>query len=191
MKGKGKGPKSRKASERAERPQPSRHKPERGKTDRPAGKMSEPQVCSSCKAIYHEGRWVWPKVANPSGQPTLCPACQRIRDELPGGEVRISGEFARAHKDEILARVRHVEEREKAEHPLQRLMAIRESEALVALTRDRLTRRDASAGVEGGKRLPRLRLAVVTHLMAIWRAFVASFFGISIFKTPSVKLALS
>jgi hypothetical protein len=134
MKGKGKGPKSRKASERAERPQPSRHKPERGKTDRPAGKMSEPQVCSSCKAIYHEGRWVWPKVANPSGQPTLCPACQRIRDELPGGEVRISGEFARAHKDEILARVRHVEEREKAEHPLQRLMAIRESEGETLVT---------------------------------------------------------
>ncbi|HTO07340.1 MAG TPA: BCAM0308 family protein [Myxococcota bacterium] len=136
MKGKGKGPKSRKASERAERPQPSRHEPERGKTDRPAGKLAEPQVCSTCKAIYHEGRWVWPKVANPTGRPTLCPACQRIRDELPGGEVRISGDFAREHKDEILARVRHVEEREKAEHPLQRLMAIREvaHETLITTT---------------------------------------------------------
>lgn len=134
MKGKGKGPKSRKASERAERPQPSRHKPERGKTDRPAGKLAEPKVCSSCHAIYREGRWQWPEVPNPAGEPTLCPACERIRDELPGGEIHISGEFAREHKEEILARVRHVEAREKAEHPLQRLMAIREAAGETVIT---------------------------------------------------------
>jgi NMD protein affecting ribosome stability and mRNA decay len=131
---KSKGPKGRKASERAERPQPARLKPQRGKTDRPAGKLAEPKVCTGCNAIYHEGRWVWPEVANPTGQPTLCPACQRIRDELPGGEVRIAGEFAREHRAEILARVRHVEEREKAEHPLQRLMAVREAPDEVVIT---------------------------------------------------------
>jgi hypothetical protein len=136
LKGQGKGPKGKKAGERAQRPQPSRHKPERGKTDRPGAKAPEPEVCSSCKAIYREGRWVWPDVAHPTGRATLCPACQRIRDELPGGEIRISGEFAREHKDEILARIHHVEAREKAEHPLQRLMAIREAagETLVTTT---------------------------------------------------------
>jgi hypothetical protein len=128
VKTKGKGPKQgKRASERAARPQPARHQPERGKTDRPAGKLAEPKVCSSCKAIYREGRWAWPDVGNPTGQPTLCPACERIRDGLPGGEIHISGAFAREHKQEILARIHHVEEREKAEHPLQRLMAIRDA----------------------------------------------------------------
>ena len=95
----------------------------------PAGsqaKLAEPVVCSTCKAIYRDGRWVWPQVPNPTGRHTLCPACERIRDHRAGGEIRISGEFARKHRDEVLARARHVEEREKSEHVLQRIIEVRE-----------------------------------------------------------------
>ena len=39
----------------------------------------------------------------------------------------ISGEFVQHHRDEIMARARHVEEAERAQHPLHRIMAIEES----------------------------------------------------------------
>jgi hypothetical protein len=64
----------------------------------------------------------------------LCPACERIRDRRPAGEVRIAGEFAVAHRDEILARARHLEEREKREHPLQRIMAVTDEGAELVVT---------------------------------------------------------
>ncbi|MFI5315312.1 MAG: BCAM0308 family protein [Myxococcota bacterium] len=136
-----KQPKEKKAGKRGGRPQATRDEHQgdtyRKKNKHVEVKLSEPTTCSRCKAVYREGRWTWSSVPNPSGSPTLCPACERIRDGYPAGEVHISGEFARAHRDEILARVRHVEEREKAEHPLQRLMEIREQgDALVVTTTD-------------------------------------------------------
>ena len=36
----------------------------------------------------------------------------------------IKGEFIKQHRDEIIALLRSKEDREKAEHPLQRIMAI-------------------------------------------------------------------
>ena len=53
-----------------------------------------------------------------------CPACQRIQDEFPAGYVMIKGEFLKEHRDEIIALVKAKEDREKADHPLQRIMAI-------------------------------------------------------------------
>ena len=55
-----------------------------------------------------------------------CPACQRIRDAFPAGYVTIKGEFIKDHRDEIVALINAKEQREKAEHPLQRIMAIEE-----------------------------------------------------------------
>jgi hypothetical protein len=135
---KSKQPKKEKAGTRGGRPQATRNEPQ-GDTYRHEGKAGgakrpEPTVCASCKAIYRDGHWVWPEVPDPTGMPTLCPACERIRDKMPAGEVRISGEFARANRDEILARVRHVEEREKAQRPLQRLMEVRDEGDLVVVT---------------------------------------------------------
>jgi hypothetical protein len=43
---------------------------------------------------------------------------------LPAGVVSLRGGFARAHKDEIVGLVRNEEAAEKAEHPLNRIMAI-------------------------------------------------------------------
>jgi hypothetical protein len=43
---------------------------------------------------------------------------------FPGGYVTIKGEFIKEHRDEIIAVINSKEDREKAEHPLQRIMAI-------------------------------------------------------------------
>jgi hypothetical protein len=139
---KSKQPKKEKAGTHGGRPQPARSEAQgdtyRSKRKGVEAKLADATVCSGCGAVYGDGRWHWGEVGNPVGEHRwLCPACERIRDHYPAGEVRISGEFARAHRDEILARIRHVEEREKAEHPLQRLMdVLDEGESLVATTTD-------------------------------------------------------
>jgi NMD protein affecting ribosome stability and mRNA decay len=88
------------------------------------GKLPDPTVCSGCGAIYRDGRWSFAAAAPADAHRTRCPACRRIEDDYPAGIVRISGAFAAAHADEIRHLAHHVEEREKQEHALKRIMSI-------------------------------------------------------------------
>ena len=96
-------------------------------------KLPDPTVCPGCGGVYHEGRWTW------MGQPArahvaLCPACRRIRDGYPAGYLTMRGPFLQAHKQEILNVARNQEARARAEHPLQRIMAIEEQADGVLIT---------------------------------------------------------
>jgi len=86
-------------------------------------KLPEPTVCSTCGAVYRDGRWV-SGAAPVDAHQTRCPACRRIEDDYPAGIVSISGDFAAAHADEIQQLARHVEARERQEHALKRIMSI-------------------------------------------------------------------
>jgi len=98
-----------------------------------SGKYKEPTVCADCKAIFHEGRWQW--AAAPQGaHEERCPACRRTRAKLPAGFLTLAGEFFNAHRDEVLALVRHVATRERDEHPLHRVMLIEEAPKSVVVT---------------------------------------------------------
>ena len=90
-----------------------------------AGKYAEPTRCSSCGAVFHHGRWQWASTL-PGSHVVLCPACQRIRDKLPAGVVTLEGLFVAAHRTELVQLVRNVAEREREEHPLNRIMQIDE-----------------------------------------------------------------
>ncbi len=99
-------------------------------------KHREPSVCSQCDAVYRQGRWQWMD-KNPQGaSDDLCPACQRIRDDYPAGELTLSGGFFRTHREEILRLVRNEAATETAEHALNRIMGIEERprEAVVTTT---------------------------------------------------------
>jgi NMD protein affecting ribosome stability and mRNA decay len=92
-------------------------------------KWSEPTVCSTCGAVYHHGRWTWAE--QPGGaKEELCPACHRIQDKVPAGFLSVVGDFFAGHKQEILRLIHNLEEREKAQHPLKRIMEIEEQEGL-------------------------------------------------------------
>jgi hypothetical protein len=91
------------------------------------GKLPDPTGCPECGASYHEGRWTW-RPAPVDAHQAQCPACQRTRDDYPAGLVTLEGEFLRQHREEIEALVRNLEEREKAAHPLKRIMRIREGD---------------------------------------------------------------
>lgn len=96
-------------------------------------KLPEPTVCPECGAVFHRGRWTWAS-RPPDAQKTLCPACHRVHDRYPAGYVTLSGEFLRDHSQELLGLVRHVEAREKAEHPLKRIMDIAQENGSTVIT---------------------------------------------------------
>jgi hypothetical protein len=93
-------------------------------------KLPDPSACPTCHAIYRAGRWAWG--APPAdAKPVACPACRRIADDYPAGIVRLSGPYFEAHREELLHIARNVEERERAEHPLKRIMSIRPDEGVL------------------------------------------------------------
>jgi NMD protein affecting ribosome stability and mRNA decay len=96
-------------------------------------KLAEPARCRDCGAVYRDGRWSWASPGGPMKE-LLCPACQRLRDDFPAGFVSVSGEFFAQHRDEILALVRHCEETEKRDHPLERIMKVTDDAGGVLVT---------------------------------------------------------
>jgi NMD protein affecting ribosome stability and mRNA decay len=96
-------------------------------------KLPEPTACPECGALFHEGRWQWGEVP-PGAHRETCPACNRIRDKCPAGFLSLSGDFFAAHRDEILRLVHNIEQREKNEHALKRLMAVEEQDGGVLMT---------------------------------------------------------
>lgn len=94
------------------------------------GKPHEPSVCRECGAVFHDGHWSW--VSCPANaHELLCPACHRIQDNAPAGYLRLQGAFFSAHRTEVMVLLRNVEKREKAEHPMQRIMGITEANGTV------------------------------------------------------------
>lgn len=107
------------------------HQPRRDRMDeervsdpyRARGKWPEPTACPNCGAIFHSGRWQWGTAA-PDAEQHLCPACQRVRDRVPAGQLTLSGVFFKTHRDEIMHLVRNAETKARAEHPLERIMDV-------------------------------------------------------------------
>lgn len=96
-------------------------------------KLPEPTCCPQCGAAYHRGRWDW-KTGAVDAHETLCPACRRIRDRCPAGYLTLSGAFLREHRQEILGLAHNVETREKAQHPLKRIMGANDRNGDILIT---------------------------------------------------------
>ncbi len=105
------------------------------------GKLHEPTVCPTCRAVFVQGRWQW--LPEPAGAiKRTCPACMRIQDHYPAGFVSLSGSFFLEHREEIMALVRAVEKREREQDPLKRIIAEEKhaEESLVTTTDIQLAR---------------------------------------------------
>ena len=113
---------------------------------RPGTKPRGTVRCPGCGAVFRRGRWIW--AAAPAGaQKHRCPACLRIAEGSPAGYIAMTGAFFAAHRNEVLGRVRHCEQKEKSTHPLERIMAISPANGgvLVTTTSVHLARRIAHA----------------------------------------------
>ncbi|HVN35735.1 MAG TPA: BCAM0308 family protein [Casimicrobiaceae bacterium] len=87
------------------------------------GKLAEPTVCETCRAVYKHGRWRWGD-APPESHLAICPACQRIRDDAPAGNVVVEGDFVRSHASELINTIRNAADHERLEHPLHRIVRL-------------------------------------------------------------------
>jgi NMD protein affecting ribosome stability and mRNA decay len=100
-------------------------------------KLREATRCPQCGVRYKNGRWAWPKMQTFALKSQHCPACRRINDRYPAGELVLSGEFPDAYRAEVLSRARNVEASERSEHPLHRIMSIeKRGEGTVITTTD-------------------------------------------------------
>lgn len=96
-------------------------------------KSSDARVCKQCGVTAYGGKWSWKGPPLADVHECLCPACQRIRDDYPAGRIELHGVSA-GERTEIENLIRNVEAAEKAEHPLERLMAIRDEGQMVLVT---------------------------------------------------------
>lgn len=101
--------------------------------------LVDPVVCPGCGATYIEGRWTW-RHGPIDAKRLLCPACERTRDDYAAGFVSLRGAFALEHAEELIRTVRNVERREKAEHPIKRIIRAEErtDEVLISTTEPHL-----------------------------------------------------
>jgi NMD protein affecting ribosome stability and mRNA decay len=100
-------------------------------------KLREATRCPQCGVRYKNGRWAWHKRQTFALKSQHCPACRRVNDRYPAGEIVLSGEFADSHRAEVLSRARNVEASERSEHPLHRIMSIeKRGEGTVITTTD-------------------------------------------------------
>ena len=85
-------------------------------------KPPEPTLCRICGAVFTGGRWQWLDALPDAADETRCPACQRIHDRLPAGFLTLNGDFFEAHREEIMRLVHNHVERQRLQHPLQRII---------------------------------------------------------------------
>ena len=88
-------------------------------------KLHDPTVCTKCGVVFLKGRWVWEEAPGDANK-SVCPACQRIADRFPVGFIEMRGKFLDEHRAEIINLVQNVEQKEKTNHPLERIMDIEE-----------------------------------------------------------------
>lgn len=88
-------------------------------------KLPEPTLCPECGAFFQRGRWNWGEPPADASE-HLCPACRRTEDHVPAGLLTLSGDFFQEHRAEIMDLAHNVEHKEKAEHPLDRIMGVEE-----------------------------------------------------------------
>lgn len=87
--------------------------------------------CTDCGATYYRRRWtltppeeVRMRVESLAGLSfALCPACHKIRDHYPSGELRMIG-VAAGEKEEFLRLLKNEEKRAREKNPLERIMAV-------------------------------------------------------------------
>lgn len=107
----------------------------------------ETAVCTECHALYERRHWFCDEEAyfhasmQADTHKVLCPACHKIRDGYVGGRVTLhASAFLSAHKDEILRIIQNEEARVKRDNPLERIIAITESDEgmIVTTTNEKL-----------------------------------------------------
>jgi hypothetical protein len=105
------------------------HDPYRG-----SAKLKGPTRCTDCGATYVNGHWRWQGTMPPARLAASCPACRRIADRYPAGEITVGGSFVAAHAAEIERLIRNTADNESREHPLHRIIELKRRKGTMFIT---------------------------------------------------------
>jgi len=99
----------------------------------------EPAICPGCTSFYLNKRWYdavdrYLLEGHEPQREVTCPACRRMRDDVPEGVVTLSGQYLLEHEEEILNRIKNEAAKTRKKNPLARIMTI-EQEADVMTIR--------------------------------------------------------
>ncbi len=135
---------------------------------RKAAKPSGAQRCTDCGLVEYRGRWSRRAPGRLRLADGLCPACRRVRERYPAGTVRVPKELC-GEREALVRQIRNVEKAEAAEHPLERLMDVKESGGglVVTTTGVHLAREIAHHLGKQFHRKPRLRYAEGESLVRV------------------------
>jgi NMD protein affecting ribosome stability and mRNA decay len=111
--------------------------------------LKEVSYCRKCGIIYQNKRWYMDEAelakvkAIPDSGKVVCPSCQRMQDNNPGGIVTLSGEYMHQHEVEILDLLKHKESYYRAKNPLGRIMEINQEGNVLTIstTEDKLAQK--------------------------------------------------
>jgi NMD protein affecting ribosome stability and mRNA decay len=112
-------------------------------------KPNEVAICRECRSVYAGKRWELESRASKDLEnaknivETMCPACEKIRDHMPGGIVRLMGRFVMEHEEEIVNLLHHQNDAAMENNPLERIMDIEDSGGglVVMTTNERLAQK--------------------------------------------------
>ena len=144
-----------------------RVQPHEHDTYKNGAKPADGTTCSDCGVTFRAGRWIWPAAGEQPGRAARCPACHRISDRYPAGVIDVEGALG-ARGEDLENMIKNLERTEKAEHPLERLMALERSETSlhVETTGVHLARRIAS-GLERQKVTVEMRFAEEQNFLRV------------------------
>jgi NMD protein affecting ribosome stability and mRNA decay len=119
----------------------------------PKGKgLAGVAICKDCTAVYHNKKWFLDAKLYEKKKTlkdinwVICPACKKIKENVPFGIVTLKGDFLKQHKQEILNLIHNEDTRTKNYNPLNRIMKINEKgdEIEISTTSAKLAQRIGS-----------------------------------------------
>ncbi|MGQ9456239.1 MAG: BCAM0308 family protein [Armatimonadota bacterium] len=99
--------------------------------------------CELCGSIAQGGHWhlledyqlpVQKEGSRSYMHETLCPACRKIQDHVPGGIVRITGSFVWDHEEEVMNLIRNEAIKAMGLNPLERIMSLEYVDNAIEIT---------------------------------------------------------
>jgi hypothetical protein len=106
----------------------------------PRGAPRTTLVCQGCHAVSTGKMWRLDESAYAkhlragTAKQAYCPACEKIRDGYPRGQVTLEGEFLAEHWEDILRLIANEEKRARGINPLHRIMSLSEEGGKLELT---------------------------------------------------------
>ena len=106
----------------------------------PRGAPAKVVVCPGCHALSTGKRWCLDEAAYvklrgvKTTREVFCPACEKIRDGYPSGQVTLKGPFLVEHREEILRIIANEEKRARGLNPLHRIMSLSDENGRLEVT---------------------------------------------------------